>query len=317
LRPEVAERLKTADVILALDWIDLAGALSTVWPGGSCPAFVINATLDHQLHNGWSFDHFGLPPTDLRLAAEPDAVVAALIAALPAQSRELPMPMPARAADVPSSGVITIATLAARLQEATRGEAVSLLHLPLGWDGGYWPFRHPLDYIGGDGGAGIGGGPGIAVGAALALEGSGRLPIAITGDGDFLMSASALWTAVHYKIPVMIVLANNRSFFNDELHQERMARQRSRPVENRWVGQRIAEPAPDLAQIARAHGAIGIGPVRDAADLTAALDDGVRALRGGAVVVIDVHVAPGYAPGAAMTRESGKAGHGPTIGAVN
>jgi len=308
LRPEVAERLKTADVILALDWVDLAGTLNTVWPGGASPAFVINATLDHQLHNGWSFDHFGLPPTDLRLAAEPDAVVAALVSALPAGRRELPAPTPARSAAVPASGVITIAAFAARLQEATRGEKVSLLHLPLGWDGGYWHFRHPLDYIGGDGGAGIGAGPGIAVGAALALEGSGRLPIAITGDGDFLMSSTALWTAVHYKIPLMVIVANNRSFFNDELHQERMARQRNRPVENRWVGQRIAEPAPDLAQMAQAQGATGVGPVEDAADLAAALQDGVRALRSGAVVVIDVHVAPGYAPGAAMTREGGKGG---------
>ena len=202
--------------------------------------------------------------------------------------------------------MITIAGLAAALQLATRGDAVSLLHLPLGWDGGYWHFRHPFDYIGGDGGAGIGSGPGIAVGAALALEGEGRLPIAITGDGDFLMGGTALWTAVHYKIPVMIVVANNRSFFNDELHQERMARQRSRPVENRWVGQRIAEPAPDLAQMARAQGAIGIGPVADAAELGAAFDEGVRALHSGAVVVVDVHVAPGYAPGAAMTRASGE-----------
>jgi len=304
LRAEVAERLKGVDAILALDWIDLAGTLNAVWPGSACPAFVINASLDHQLHNGWSFDHFGLPPVDLRLAAEPDPVVTALLAVVPPAPRELPAPAPPRTITNPLSGTITIAGLAAALQTATRGEAVSLLHLPLGWDGSYWHFRHPLDYIGADGGAGIGGGPGIAVGAALALEGEGRLPIAITGDGDFLMGVTALWTAVHYKVPVMIVVANNRSFFNDELHQERMARQRSRPVENRWVGQRIAEPAPDLAQMARAQGAVGIGPVGDAADIAAAFDEGLRALRAGAAVVIDVHVAPGYAPGAAMTRGS-------------
>src|SRR5712675_246953 len=75
--------------------------------------------------------------------------------------------------------------------------------------------------------------------AALALKDGGRLPVAIMGDGDFLMGATALWTAAHYGIPCLILVANNRSFFNDELHQERVAKERSRPVENRWIGQRI------------------------------------------------------------------------------
>ena len=60
-----------------------------------------------------------------------------------------------------------------------------------------------------------------------------------------------------------MVVANNRSFFNDELHQERVARMRNRPVENRWIGQRIADPEVDIAQLARAQGAQGFGPVAD------------------------------------------------------
>ena len=48
----------------------------------------------------------------------------------------------------------------------------SLTHVPLSWNGELWPFRHPLDYVGSDGGGGVGGGPGISVGAALALKGS-------------------------------------------------------------------------------------------------------------------------------------------------
>ena len=152
--------------------------------------------------------------------------------------------------------------------------------------------------IGGTGGAGIGGGPGISVGAALALRGSGRLPVAVCGDGDFLMGATALWTAVHYNIPLLVVVANNRSFFNDELHQERVARMRNRPVENRWIGQRIADPEIDLAQLARAQGALGFGPVTDGADLAATFREAIEAVAGGAVAVVDVRVAPGYAPAA-------------------
>ena len=130
-----------------------------------------------------------------------------------------------------------------------------------------------------------------AVGAALALRGSGRLPVAVCGDGDFLMGATALWTAVHYNIPLLVVVANNRSFFNDELHQERVARMRNRPVENRWIGQRIADPEIDLAQLARAQGALGFGPITDGADLAATFSDAIEAVAGAPSPWSDVRVA--------------------------
>ena len=184
------------------------------------------------------------------------------------------------------------------LRQAVGARPASLLHVSVSWSAALWPLRHPLDYFGSTGGAGIGGGPGIAVGAALALRGSGRLPVAVCGDGDFLMGATALWTAVHYNIPLLVVVANNRSFFNDELHQERVARMRNRPVENRWIGQRIADPEIDIAQLARAQGALGFGPVTDGADLAATFREAIEAVEGGAVAVVDVRVAPGYAPAA-------------------
>ena len=137
-----------------------------------------------------------------------------------------------------------------------------------------------------------------AVGAALALRGSGRLPVAVCGDGDFLMGATAIWTAVHYNIPLLVVVANNRSFFNDELHQERVARMRNRPVENRWIGQRIADPEIDVARLAQAQGAQGFGPITDDADLAATFRGAIEAVEGGAVAVVDVRIAPGYAPAA-------------------
>src|SRR4029079_6583485 len=133
--------------------------------------------------------------------------------------------------------------------------------------GATWIFDHPLDYLGSDGGGGVGGGPGISVGAALALKDGGRLAVAVCGDGDFLMGATALWTATHYRIPLLIVVANNRSFYNDAVDQEPVARMRTRPVENKWIGQRIADPDIDIAAMARAQGAHGFGPVEDVASL--------------------------------------------------
>ena len=189
-----------------------------------------------------------------------------------------------------------MAHLAAGLREAIGARDVSLTHLPLGWDGDLWDFAHPLDFLGSDGGGGIGGGPGISVGAALALEGSGRLPICIGGDGDFLMGATAIWTAAHYRIPLLVIVANNQSFFNDEVHQERVARMRGRPVENKWIGQRIADPAIDLAGLARAQGALGIGPVNSADGLVAAFREAIAHVDAGGVAVVDVITEPGYTP---------------------
>jgi thiamine pyrophosphate-dependent acetolactate synthase large subunit-like protein len=176
--------------------------------------------------------------------------------------------------------------------------------LPLSWEDRWWTFHHPLDFLGSDGGGGIGGGPGISVGAALALKNSGRLPVAICGDGDYLMGVTALWTAVHYKIPLLFVIANNRSFYNDELHQERMARMRHRPVENKWIGQRMADPEIDLAAMGRAQGAVGFGPITKQADLGPALEQAIAAVDAGGVAVVDVRVEPGYTANmtASMTR---------------
>jgi thiamine pyrophosphate-dependent acetolactate synthase large subunit-like protein len=195
---------------------------------------------------------------------------------------------------------LTVEHLARALRTAVGDRTVTLTHLPLSWNGAWWPFRHPLDFVGSHGGGGVGGGPGISVGAALALKGSGRLPVSICGDGDFLMGVTALWTAAHYRIPLLLVVANNRSFFNDEVHQERVARIRNRPVENKWIGQRIADPDLDLAGLARAQGAQGFGPLTKPSELADAFNQAIAAVEAGHVAVVDVRVEPGYT--AAMTK---------------
>jgi thiamine pyrophosphate-dependent acetolactate synthase large subunit-like protein len=295
---EAAQAIAAADVILSLDWVDLAGALKAACGTVAPTAKVINVTLDHQLHNGWSMDHQALPPADLFIAAGADVVVSAMLAQLPRSAVSYAEPRSSPPEPVGEPGRIAVPAMIHALRQALGARAASLLHVSLSWHAALWPFHHPLDYIGSDGGGGIGGGPGIAVGAALALRGSGRLPVAVCGDGDFLMGATALWTAVHYNIPLLVVVCNNRSFFNDELHQERVARMRNRPVENRWIGQRIADPEIDLAQLARAQGAQGVGPITDAADMATAFLSAVEAVESGAVAVVDVRVAPGYAPAA-------------------
>ena len=200
---------------------------------------------------------------------------------------------PAPAA-VSGNGPITIRQMADALNNALGAQQACLARLPLGWNGEYRHFRHPLDYLGFDGGGGVGSGPGLSVGMALALKDSGRLPVTVIGDGDFMMTSSAIWTAAHFKIPLLMVVANNRSFFNDVMHQERMAKERGRPLENKWIGQIVTEPDIDLAAIARAQGAEGFGPVIAPAAIQPALERGIEIVKAGGVCVVDVRVMPSY-----------------------
>jgi thiamine pyrophosphate-dependent acetolactate synthase large subunit-like protein len=310
--------LREADAILSLDWVDLAGAFKAACGAEPPSARVISASLDHLVHNGWSMDYQGLPPVDISLGVEPDIAVAALLPLLkpraPGWAGRQPMP----SSDLPAiaGGNIPPLMLAAALREALGGRPSCLIRSPLAWANNTWEVAHPLDALGGDGGGGIGSGPGMAVGAALGLRdsatgvgpGGGRLPIAVLGDGDFLMGATALWTAVHYGVPLLIVVSNNNSFFNDELHQDRMARQRNRPVANRWIGQRIADPEPDLGLLAQAQGARGFGPIRRPDQLLRVLREAIEIVENGGVAVVDVRVEPGYAPVDSAATARGAAG---------
>lgn len=110
------------------------------------------------------------------------------------------------------------------------------------------------------------------------------------------MGCTALWTAATEGIGALIIVSNNRSYFNDELHQERVARQRARPVENRWVGQRIDGPPVDIAGMARAQGVDGHGPISDVDELRDVLVSAIPKVLDGHTVVVDVLVRAEYDP---------------------
>ena len=307
--------VRNADALLVLDWIDLAGTFKALGLGYGVPATVIDVTLDSYVHNGWSMDHFGLAVGDRRLLADPDAFVAQLLAEVEEKLGGKPKfaggdPVPLAEPEAKdASSPIAPRDIAGALNAVKGERKITLTRVPLGWAGDSYHFAEPLDYLGNDGGGGLGSGAGNAIGAGLALMGSGRVPIAILGDGDFMQGGSALWTAAHYNIPVLFVVSNNRSNFNDEVHQEAMAKERNRPVENRWIGQRIDDPAIDLAGYARSQGVDAAGPVETAGELPEALDAAIAAVESGKPFLLDVVVQPGYsAP--MVTRASGEASTG-------
>jgi thiamine pyrophosphate-dependent acetolactate synthase large subunit-like protein len=287
------QALQEADLILSIGWIDPGGLLRQAFGGETPAATIVHAGQDLHLHNGWGKEHAGLAPMDVHMICDPDAAVADLLAALPADLT----PGTRDAEDrqetaTSSSGAIAQRDLATALKTVLGERPVTFPCLPRGWPADVMPHRDPLSYLGKDGGGGVGSGPGIIIGAALALRGSGRLTIGVTGDGDCLMSINALWTAARYQIPAMIIVANNRSYFNDEMHQETVALARGRNPANRAVGQAIADPVPDIAKLAKAQGVGARGPITRIEDLEPALRDGIDAIKAGRPFLVDVLVDP-------------------------
>src|SRR5712691_1369364 len=179
--PEALDVLRRADVVLSLDWVDLAGTLRLAHGDADVPAVVISVSGDAALHGGWSKDHFGLAPADVTIASHPDAVVPELLRHLAGSARperDWPPPRAAAAAVRADGDGISMGELAAALRRALDGRPSCLARTPLGWHGEDWTVSHPLDAIGLEGGAGVGAGPGLAVGAALALADSDRLVVA-------------------------------------------------------------------------------------------------------------------------------------------
>jgi acetolactate synthase-1/2/3 large subunit len=84
------------------------------------------------------------------------------------------------------------------------------------------------------------------------------------------------------------VVLNNRSYYNAEEHQERTARWRQRPIENKGIGISIEDPAP----IARALNVDGFGPITEPNELGSALDKAVEIVENGKLVVVDVITQP-------------------------
>lgn len=304
LSGERARVVKDADAIAAFDWLDLAGSFKSAGVKHDTDCKIVNCSLDQYVHNGWSADYFGLAPSDLTVYADPDRFVAQLVEILEnkldgkarwsapkAGAQAVAARAPAGIApDAPlSPGHIGLA-----LADTRRERKLTITRLPIGWDASVMHFSEPLDYIGADGGAGLGSAPGITVGAALALQGSGRLPVAIIGDGDFMQGVTAIWTAAHYRIPALFVISNNRSNFNDEIHQENVAKTRDRPVENSWIGQRIDDPPLDIAGLGRAQGVESEGPIKTWGELVPALEAGLAAVEAGRPYLIDVWVERGY-----------------------
>lgn len=313
------ELLREADVVLGLDCVDLAGS-SLITPPGHGPRTrlqppnadkkVINVSLDELVTRSFATDYQALPAADVPILSSPavtlplliEAVRSALDAgareridrrrqALEGRQRELQQRFRRLREEQWDRPEISELRLWGELWEAIKDEDFCITHGAPGRAApGILNLPGPERSVAGGGGGAVGSGPSVALGAALGLRPTGKLPVGVFGDGDFLSGCHAVWTAAHYGIPGVWVLKNNRSYYNDEDHQLQMAQIRERPVENKWIGMRMENPEVDFAGLARDLGAGGEGPIRDAAELGGALKRAVQRAKAGELVVVDVRV---------------------------
>ncbi len=298
------ELLASADVVLALDVQDLHGALARsdrltrlsepILPE---PAKVIHITLSDLTIRSWATSYQRLAPTDVPILADTAVALPALLARLEgpavdaagrraryarlrAKHEALRREARTRCEASWNDRPIPPARLASEVWEVLHAEDWVLANGTLDeWTRALWEWTRPDQYLGYSGGAGLGYGAGASIGVALAHRGTGRVCVDLQPDGDLLYTPSAIWTAAHHRIPLLFVVCNNRSYFNDENHQALMARARHRPVENRVVGIRIEDPPVDFAGLARAFGAHGEGPVEDPELIGPALRQALRVVK--------------------------------------
>jgi acetolactate synthase-1/2/3 large subunit len=307
-----------ADVILGLDVLDLDGALrvrsgATTRDRGTPAArqqLIVHISLDELVHRGGPADYQPLPAVDVPMLVRSDIALPLILEECRAQLTGSARERVERRRQRLAIQQEELRSRRRRLVEA-RWQEVAISETRL--MGEVWqavkeyPFVFTYDherlrqsapgvaslpgpdvYFGYGGGAAVGAGPGVAVGAALALKGRGKLPVAVLGDGELLASLQALWTAAHHRIPGLWVVDNNRSYFNDEVHQHGVAVDRGRPVENRGTAVRIEDPEPDFAALARGCGVDAIGPIKDAAELAEALGQAAARVARGETVLVDV-----------------------------
>jgi acetolactate synthase-1/2/3 large subunit len=150
----------------------------------------------------------------------------------------------------------------------------------------YWNFRDWGTHTGNE--LGTSTQIGMNLGIALAHRGSGKLVLAIQTDGDLMFDLGALWVATHDQIPILLIMFNNRAYYNDWEHQIRMAQVRERDERMAYLGMEIDKPAPDFASIAKAMGWYGEGPIDSPGDIGPAVKRAIARVKAGQPALIDV-----------------------------
>ncbi|MGH3356202.1 MAG: thiamine pyrophosphate-binding protein, partial [Nocardioidaceae bacterium] len=224
--------------------------------------------------SSWSHDFTALHPTDLQVTADSSVALPQLLELCRAYEQQEPERRAAREqrrrqlADVHDAtweswqrqakadwdlSPVSTARLAAEVWEVVREyDWVLTAGTASGWALRQWDFDRPYRHAGAS--LGTATQISISLGVALAHKDKGRLVVDLQPDGDLMFDLGSLWVAAYHRIPLLVVMFNNRAYYNDWEHQERIAHHRGTPAENAYVGMEIDGPPPDFAKVARSMG---------------------------------------------------------------
>jgi thiamine pyrophosphate-dependent acetolactate synthase large subunit-like protein len=302
--------LEEADVVLALDVEELHGPLGA--RVGDRSLTLLNVTLSTLKLRAWAHDYQPLAPAERHVTASADHVVTALLDALRAapldeaaatarRAHVSERIATARAAwsasarNATADGVVPLERLIHELGSALSGERFVLGGGTNGrLEQRQWALDRPRQYAGWASGGGLGYGVSGALGVALAQQPDpGTITVDLQADGDLLFLPSALWTAVHKQLPVLIVVNDNRQYGNTVEHAGKIGRHRGHGDGQRYAGAGIADPPVDLAAMARSFGMWSAGPIADPETLALRLEEAVAVVRSGRPALLDV-LTPGF-----------------------
>jgi benzoylformate decarboxylase/acetolactate synthase-1/2/3 large subunit len=298
------DALAEADVVLLLDVKDRSKPLNdveqvsrNVVPLTARDARIIDIGFNDLHVSAWIQDYGQLQETDIQLTADTSAVLPQLISRVRAalegegaerkdererrrqQLREMHDKRWAawaqKAQDAAEERPVAPSELAAATWEAVREhDWVLTAGTANDWALKLWDFDQPYRHAGKS--LGTATQVGISLGVALANKGSDRLVVDLQPDGDLMFDAGALWIAAAHRIPMLVVMFNNRAYYNDWEHQIRLAKARGTDLGKAHIGVNIDGPAPDFTQLARSFGWHAEGPITDPSDVTAAVARGAQ-----------------------------------------
>jgi len=190
---------------------------------------------------------------------------------------------------------ISLARLYAELWTLIRDEdwcLASPTQFSSGHNRALWEHNKPYSHLGMHGAGGIGYCIGASTGAALAAKARDRIVIDIQCDGDLNMVPGALWTAAHHRLPMLVVMHNNRAYHQEMMYAQYMAGVRGRGGDRAHIGTTLRDPFISYAKLGEAYGVQSEGPIEDPEQLHAALARGVAAVKEGRPYLIDVLTQP-------------------------
>jgi acetolactate synthase-1/2/3 large subunit len=311
-----------ADVILGLELTDFYGIVHAyygdVYPRSrsltkpGVKLISINSNDLYLKSNYQDFERY--QAVDLAMAADAEATLPSLIEAVKrlisaerkrtyqdrgallaaahqralAQNRDL-------AANGWDASPISTARLSAELWHQIRNDDWSLVsncQFVSRWPLRLWAFDKHYQYIGGEGGYGVGYGAPASVGAALANRKHGRLTVSIQNDGDLMFAPGVLWTAAHHRIPLLIVMHNNRAYHQEVMEVQRMADVHERGITRASIGTTLVDPPIDYGKLAQSMGMHGSGPISDPKDLAPALREAIAVVKNGEPALVNVLTQP-------------------------